>query len=222
MIDRIKYPFEGTPDTLKKVMEFDIGTLYRLAFGYVGLPLWVPPETPDVFEKERDFKLQKIPHQDPYTQEGIPYYEAPGGHLVFLPLYYWTFDEQGRKSNRQLFPLCTVSAAVSKLIVKTPLVGKNGSVKELIRSEDATFNVRGLCIGYDGTYPETAVSLIIALSQSNQSIEIAHPVVSKFSQGAMRVVIESMNFPENKGIQNVVPFEMTFVSDNILELTIED
>ena len=104
----------------------------------------------------------------------------------------------------------------TKNIVKTPIQGRNGTVKEYISDGDYMVTIMGAIVSpYPLVYPREDVDLLLRYLKLNTQI----PVISFFLDlfGIDSVVIEDYEFPEKMGSRNEQPFKILASSDRPLE-----
>jgi len=121
------------------------------------------------------------------------------------------------------FPYCTTRISCKKTIVKTGLVNRPGSVKELISFEDYEIELRGLIVAQYDTLPTSQIKQVRDFFKQQTSLSISSALIDIFlaqpeTNGSNHVIIESYEFPEVRGVMNVRPFTMRLVSDAPFEL----
>ena len=181
-------------------IEFSIPELYKMTFGYIGVPfpsgdLSASQFLPDVGGIAKSI----IGKNDMY---GKPYFMPIRINGIWLP-------------NSP-----SMSLSVQKKIISTQVAGGDGTVKELISTDDFKLQVRGFAINFEANdYPYEDVEEIKNLFEVNKSLEITSDLCNIF--GINNVVIESLKLPELVGIQNVQPFEIGMLSDDDFDVIIE-
>lgn len=101
----------------------------------------------------------------------------------------------------------------SKNIIKTPIVGRRGTVKEYVSMGDYQINVKGAIVSpYLNVYPEDEVRLLIELLELPKAIPIASKFLDMFNITSF-VVDPEFTISEKLGSRNEVPFEFNAVSD---------
>jgi hypothetical protein len=130
-------------------------------------------------------------------------------------------------------PLITISG--QKQVIKTPVAGRNYSVKEIISCQDWQLNIKGFAINAEviewsnedflvkirkKEFPEQNLLELINLYKKNRSVKIESTITSLF--GFDRIVIESLNFPEFEGLEDCFPFEINAISDIPLEVSLKN
>ena len=115
-------------------------------------------------------------------------------------------------------PFPIMSIKLKKIIIKTPLTERTGTVKELIQCEDVEIKIRGYLIAATQDYPENLVTTLRDLFEQNVAINIKSPLTDIFllrpdRSGSDQVVITDLEIVEKKGVKNVVEYRMELLSD---------
>ena len=158
------------------------------------------------------------------TLTGSKIREQYRGVEIFLPIRIFNGSEL-----LMYLPYCVVRINVKKNIVKTPMIERQGSVKEEFNTDDYVINIKGFLIGEDRKFPEKELLLLKKLFDSKGSIILDNALTNIFltEKGApvdeqRRVVIESFDLPEVQGgREHVRPFTMQLLSDTIFTLEFE-
>lgn len=111
-----------------------------------------------------------------------------------------------------------VDVSQSKNVVKTPVSGRNGTVKEYVSDGDYIVNIKGVLVG-DGidVLPDGLKNDLIGFCKAPKPINIASPLLA--SHGIYTIVIDSYNFPQLEGQRNLVPFELICLSETPFEIS---
>ena len=110
----------------------------------------------------------------------------------------------------------------SRNIIKTQIQGRNGTTKEYISDGDFSVTIRGIIASESSVkYPEEEVRKLLEVCKVQKSIEINSRLLTNVF-GVTNLVIESYAFPQEEGFQNIQLFELNCVSDDPIELTIND
>jgi hypothetical protein len=104
----------------------------------------------------------------------------------------------------------------SKNIVKTPVQGRPGTVKEYISDNDYAIDVQGAIVGETNNFPEQDVKEFIEICKAPIAIDFISEFLNLF--GITSVVIEEYNFPQREGSRNIQEFTLRCVSDTPIEL----
>jgi hypothetical protein len=195
-------------------MEFDLQELYRVAFGYVGLPFpmqLVGKRQPTNAESGGNIETGK-----PKIFETSQAYNVKSfalGKSFFMPV---GLNKTWLPNNPMLGIECRNN------IVYTSIAGneRGGTVKEFTGQSDYQISIKGFCIDfYETDYPKDDVRTLHDLFKLRY-VSIENELTDLF--GIKNVVIESLRFPEIAGKQNVQPFEMTLISDDDFTVLLED
>jgi hypothetical protein len=108
----------------------------------------------------------------------------------------------------------------AKAITKTPVLGSNGTVKELYSFEDWRIRVRGVCLNDSSRQmAKTAVEQKQQLLQWEQIAGSINVLGSLFLEKQIfAITINSASFTQLEGKSDVIPFEFECESDERLEL----
>ena len=120
------------------------------------------------------------------------------------------------------FRIDTVLIDVSqqKQIIKTPIQGVSGTVKEYISMGDYQVKVRGALVDQSAQrYPQEQAQQLREFLEVEDSIAIASRFLNDIFE-VHKLVIESFSFPQVEGFQNVQLFEFSAISDDPIELTV--
>jgi hypothetical protein len=160
------------------------------------------------------------------AQKGVvrdkPLYTSKIGTPVYSDL---TIDEFTYTVNGQTFivpklqlytMILTTSGA--KNIVKTPIQGLKGTIKEYISDGDDVVIIEGTITGKNGIYPYQEVADLKALINA----PVAFKVVSRFLQNLDidTLVIETYDLPQMEGGYSYQKFKLYCVTDIPVELNI--
>lgn len=118
-------------------------------------------------------------------------------------------------------PNTLISFSGKKNIVETPLIGRRGTVKELINIEDYEIQIRGIVVDDGRSFPDEFIMKLQELFEKNESVSLQCALTDIFLQQDDSVVIKAIRFPDMKGIENAQAFEINCVSDPYFELIIE-
>lgn len=110
-----------------------------------------------------------------------------------------------------------LAVSQSKNIVKTPTVGKNGTVKEYISDGDYMISIGGVLVGERiDVYPEQEFANLVELLKAPVSIKVESEFLAFF--GITEIAIESYDTPQTKGFRNMQLFNISALSDEPIEL----
>jgi hypothetical protein len=180
-------------------MEFtiDLKQVFKQNFGY------------DVPEQ---FNVEQYSGRTLYSKLGSPFFKADiYGREFFMPVVL----------DGVLLPFAVVGIRLRKTIVKTSLVERDGTVKEIISSDDYEISVKGIAIYPDGdVFPEDEIMALKKIYEKNQAVVLQCAMTDIFIPKDDSVVMEDLTFPPVSGVEHARPYEMSLLSDriNTLEL----
>jgi hypothetical protein len=102
-------------------------------------------------------------------------------------------------------------------IIKTPIQGRDGTVKEYVSDGDYVITCRGIISNRDNVIPEVQARALKQAFEVPQQI----PVVSLYLNDIFEIfeiVIEQWDMPQIEGRRNEIPFSFTASSDVPLDL----
>ncbi len=194
---------------------YSIEELFKLYWNYSALPYPVALLNRVVGFKQNyetgGFDIQRFPVRNEVSKLGVPLWNKNiVGREFFMPI----------NIDGYLLQNTIMSAQCRKNIVETALVGRQGTVKELISAEDWQFSVKGIIASADNNYPEDEVIKLSELYEKNQALKISNALAAILLKNNEKIVITSLNLMELK-TPNVQAFELQFVSDNDFEIVIK-
>ena len=138
----------------------------------------------------------------------------------------WT-DNQGNTQTIPQLVLDTVLITVTQTrnIIKTPVQGRDGTIKEYIADGDYYIRIRGMLnTGHQEYYPQDNMNILQQFCQAKVSFDVTSYFLSRFGNPATtgnitRIVIEDYEFPQLEGDRSSQPFEITALSDNPILVT---
>lgn len=115
-----------------------------------------------------------------------------------------------------------VRAVSRKTVIETPLVERNGSVKEIISTDDWILSIRGTIKNADGAWPDLELSELLEMYARNEAIPIRCALTDRLLNGNEYVVITNLSLPEKPGFVQSIEYSIECVSDIPFELELED
>lgn len=146
---------------------------------------------------------------------GAPLRKLKNGIWYFMPV---VFSHKGKTWN---FDEAVVSISGKKTIVETPMVGRKGSVKELINIEDYDIKFIGVLENSNGDYPEQEVQDLVRLWEINEAIKMSCALTDYFLKEDDSVVIKTIEPISVEAQEDIQAFNMSLVSDSPFELELE-
>jgi len=117
-------------------------------------------------------------------------------------------------------PNAIIKITCEKTIIKTPLVGLQGTVKEFIGINDYNINITGTAVDQD--WPESQIVGLHELFKENEPVTLKCALTDLFLEDEDKIVITKMDFPDAASKENVQPFTIDCVSDRQFTLTVSD
>lgn len=108
----------------------------------------------------------------------------------------------------------------NKVLVKTPVTGRNGTVKEYIYTDDHQITIRGVLVGEGNEYPYEAKKALQAMFDINSAYEVSCRTLNDL--GISSIIFEDRDFSDIEGYENVCAFTVSAVSDSALILEIKE
>jgi hypothetical protein len=157
---------------------------------------------------------------DSVTEEpvGRSYLGTPVIDNLEFPQGSYT-DLEGNTIDYGAVVVDTVIFSVSKPrnIVKTPIQGRNGTVKEYVSDGDYVITCRGIISNRDNVIPLDQARDLRTVFEVPQQV----PIVSEYLNDLFEIfdiVIEQWDMPQVEGTRNQIPFSFTATSDVPLDL----
>jgi len=192
---------------------FDI---LRTIKGYQALP-FVPSGlvAPKSVMTDGNFNSGEGPERATQSIAAEPLRKLKKGVLYFMPVSFthkgktWEFDE------------AVVSISGKKTIVETPMIGRKGSVKELISIDDYEIKMVGVLENANGDYPEKEMQDLVSLWEINEAVEMHCALTAYFLGKDHSVVIKTIEPITVEGQEDIQVFNLSLVSDSPFELELK-
>lgn len=198
---------------------YNIQQLLREAFGIVGVRSAYYKPLPS---KHGVSGYNEIPSVELNEQTATSYLGTP----IIMPVAFdevkWTEIINGEKKEKSLPqitmpPATLIDFSQAKVIEKTRIAGRNGTVKEYIGMDDWSIRLRGIIINEEkDEAPEEAIKLIKDLKNCPVAIRILNPMCLWLD--IYNVIVEDIDFPSLEGYPGAQPYTMNLSSDEIFEL----
>lgn len=200
---------------------YNISDLMQKAFGITGS---IPLGQQYIGYASFSPKLggYKVPQIDLNEQTATSYLGTP----ILMPVTFdevkWTEIVNGEKKDMELPqitmpPATLVDFSQSKIIEKTRIAGRKGTVKEFIGMDDWSIRLRGIIINEKkDDLPEDEIKLLKQLKNCPVAIRILNPMCLWLD--IYNVVVEDVTFPALEGFPNAQPFTIELSSDEVFEL----
>lgn len=186
--------------------DINVISLFQQVFGYKGIPMGQRISTRILLLEDTADDVPVI--EDAHYSDLVSVFGTP----IFMPVKLdnmWLPNE----------PLITINGV--NTIIKTPLTGVKGSVKEFINTEDYQISIKGLIINEESDdLPEEMVRSIRTICEKRQSVDIENRLLTLFD--IHQVAIETFSFPGVEGYQNIQAYEINCISDWPLDLILKE
>jgi hypothetical protein len=200
--------------------EYSIPDLLSDIVGYRGLPYpgALFPNRPGSDYKGGDFEVQgEAPIRQERTKLGSTLWKQDWrGRWYFMPVVF-----KHTSLGEVEIPHALISITGQKNIVETQLVGRKGSVKELINIDDYKISIAGFIQSKDGTWPEDDIARMRDLYNVNESVDLLCALTDLIFDEDDRVVITNIEFPATPGIEDGQVIRIECTTDKPFELVIE-
>lgn len=146
------------------------------------------------------------------SQLGTPIWDR----VTFKAMNYTLSDGTERTSPEMTFEAILISVSFPRNIVKTEIVGRNGTVKEYIGEGDTQITFRGIITGANGHYPMEEVGILKDIIKA----PIAIPVVCRYLQNLDidTIVFEDRSLEQEEGGYSYQTFSLNAISDTPIEV----
>lgn len=200
--------------------KFSVKDVLLDIIGYKGLPypgVWLPTVsrpgsgrfTGKDFDNDSDYADEKTTSD----KGSVLRKKDAQGRYYFMPV---VFEHKGKDYE---IPNAVISFTGKKNVVETAMVGRKGSVKELISIDDYEISIQGIASSDD--FPEAAIAELNELYTINEAITLKCALTDIFMEEDDRVVIRSIDISDMKGSETFQVFKIDLVTDRSFELRIE-
>jgi hypothetical protein len=204
--------------------KFNLSKLFSAAFG-ISSPIFITEpfnkQTPNNF----DYKgIEMI--TDYYSSEATSWMGTPIlGLLTFKAGTYKIYSGKGELNDIELpdfiLPPATLfSFRRAKNITKTNLLGSNGTVKEIFGFDDWVIDVKGLAVDTPESSARDQLRDLKVWEELASAIKVSGRLFGMKKIDA--VVMDDYKEESIQGSPGIIPFSMTFTSDEAIELILPD
>lgn len=195
---------------------FNIKDTLLSILGYKGLPypgVWLPDVNRSQKSDDYNFDGEYL-EEKRYTDLGTMLRKADAqGRYYFMPVIFQYKDKSYE------IPNAIISFTGKKTIVETPMVGRKGSVKELINIDDYEISIQATAQSED--FPEAALTELNEIYNINESITLKCALTDLFLDQDDRVVIKSIDLSDMEGKETFQVFNMELITDRSFELILD-
>ena len=204
------------------LQQYDIAKLFEVVWNYRALPFPLATfPTNKIPQSLGNYDEAYIPARKEKSSLGPSFYANNLiGIEVFMPITLIYTDVTGAET-RILLENTIISLSNREHIVETPLVNRQGNVKEQIQTEDWIISIKGMIVNDSNDYPDDAVKKLKDMMSLQSMLDIETVLTAICLAENERVVKRSFHLPEMRGIQNAQAFEIELISDIPFELIVE-
>lgn len=202
--------------------KYDVGKLLASVLSHKGgiMPGMIITGLKGAGVTEYDYELPDIaPAQaaKSITATGTPLRKKDAsGRVYFMPVTLRT--SAGVEVE---MPNAAISFTGKKTIIKTPLAGANGTVKELITTNDYSIEIAAVVISEDGSYPESQVQALRDMWRLNESVQLICAITDIWIGLGVSIVLESVSMPEVGAFEDAQVIKFTAETDTEFNLIVE-
>lgn len=206
--------------------KYNIPGLLLGLIGYKGLPypgMFLPsrPEGTYKGDSQDDYEIETAaPERKEYVKGTRLYAQDKLGRWYFMPVVIKHPDITTEDGTLEL-DYAVLNITGKKNIVETPLIGRKGSVKELISIDDYKISIAAFIQGDNNTYPDEAITRVKELYNINEAVELVSAFTNLIFDPDDKVVITDISFPPTPGIEDGQAVKLELITDKPFELIIE-
>lgn len=211
-----KYTVKEVAQTFKRVSRFNLSDMLLSVLGYKGLPYpgGFIPDAPGKYKADGyEYPGEQASEKTSSDFGSTLRKKDAQGRWYFMPI---VLEHKGTEYEIQN---AVISIRGKKSIVETAMVGRKGTVKELISVDDYEIRIAGVCLDVD--FPDQQINALNELYNINESVTLKCALTDIFLDEEDKVVIKSIDFAEMKGCETAQVFTMELVTDRSFELILE-
>jgi hypothetical protein len=194
--------------------KFDLEDLFRIPYKGFPFPGGFFPDKPHNYAADKFSSQSEDRSEKTHSDLGSVLRKKDAlGRWYFLPVI---IEHKGKEYE---MPNAVISIRGKKTIVETAMVGRKGTVKELISVNDYEINIAGKVQDID--FPDKGIADLNELYNINESVVLKCALTDIFLDDDDRVVIKDIDFTEIGGSETVQVFKMSLVTDRSFELLID-
>jgi len=198
-----------------------LGKLFRTAFGVAPVYITVPIGTPEKVKIEGFNPSVK----DDFINEDQVLKSVYGTPIIFpvqfrggdYPIYDWYGKPKMKRYDDLWLPATTmVDFNRAKNVIKTNVLGANGTVKEVFGFDDWNIRIRMLCINDNKYKAREYADMLQDWFEIAGGINVFGSIFSK--KEIYNIVIENIDIKSVTGSPDVIPIELSAVSNEPVEM----
>lgn len=201
-------------------LRYNLSELFRAAFG-INSPIFITEPLSKKAANAFDYKGIGL-IKDYYKKEATSWMGTPIiGQLTFKGGSYKIYDGSGNIENIEyqdyILPAATLfSFRRAKNITRTNILGNNGTVKEVFGFDDWVIDVKGLAVDTPTMSAGDQLSALKEWEELASAINVTGKLFG--AKKISSVVIEDYKEESVQGSPGIIPFSMTLISDEPLEI----
>lgn len=153
-----------------------------------------------------------------YNYDKTSIFGTPVFDVVTLENVDWTdFNGVSNLAEDLVLDIAIVEVDMPRNIVRTPISGRNGTVKEYMSDGDYEIKITGSLVNKLATIPpEALVRMLHAHCMAQKETSVTSTLLSFFN--IYSIVITNARFMQRVGARNVIDYELQCVSETPFEL----
>lgn len=206
-------------------IRYNVAELFKIAFG-VNSPVFIPFPLSKTPPAVIDFSGIETKKKDEgwYDFEIKSHLGTPVIFAAILEGGKYKVYEKGKIVEKQfentMFPYATLfSFRRAKNIIRTNVLGSDGTVKEIFGFDDWVIDVKGLCLDTPEKTAREQLKELLAFKQIADAIEIEGALFEALN--ITRVCITDWQSEVPQGKEGVIAFQCSMISDGDLEFQLK-
>lgn len=198
-----------------------LGQLFKTAFGVAPVYITVPIGTPEKVKIEGFNPSVK----DDFINEDQVLKSVYGTPIIFpvqfrggdYPIYDWYGKPKTKRYDDLWLPATTmVDFSRAKNVIKTNVLGLNGTIKEVFGFDDWQIRIRLLCLNDNKYKAREYADMIQDWFEIAGGVNVFGSIFSK--KEIYNIVIEDIDIKSVTGSPDVIPIELSAVSNEPVEI----
>lgn len=170
--------------------------------------------------------VSRAEEEDSANQPGVGIYNYDKKSIFGLPVFdtitlngltYEDFEGKTVTLSNFTLDIALVEVTNPRNIIRTPVSGRNGTIKEYMSDDDSVIKINGSLLSNRANIPpEALVRSLYGFCQSQKEIAVNSTVMSYL--GIVTIVIAESRFIQRVGARDVIDYELTCYSETPFEL----
>ena len=204
--------------------QFDLTSALKAAFGLPGIGVYFPGIGS---AQGNEIQYSSIPTIEVQPDQAVSLLGTPVIDQIYVKPVNYKVTTGGNITKTiafggyQLPDATIIEANLPKIIVKTPVSGDDGTIKEYIGLDDVQITIRSIIVNHNSdAYPADEVSRLHQMFKVNTSLQVINSFLNLI--GVDEMVVERLQLLAVEGSSNIQPFVLECVSDKLYELKIRE